>query len=180
MKKILVLSFGLLVLMASCKKSNSSTDSTSTNVSFSMDGATKYFNSAITATKVRAGSSTVVSVTGITSASAAVTESFTLLFNNTPSLDSITARTYTDTTSHFLVEAMYKTDFTSPNFYDAGTSFWHTAAAAGVQVANHLVVTITSIDSKSIKGTFSGDFYYRSDPSSSKKTITGGAFYANF
>ena len=145
-----------------------------------MDGATKYFNNTITATKQRAGSSTVVMVTGVTSASGAVPQSFTLLFNNTPSLDSITARTYTDTTSHFLVEAMYKTELTSPYFYDAGTSFWQTATAVGVQVANHLVVNITSIDSKSIKGTFSGDFYYRSDPSSSKKTITGGAFYANF
>ena len=144
-----------------------------------MDGSTKYFNNTIIATKQRVGNSTVVTITGAT-ASTSVPESFSLVLNNTPNLDSITARTYTDTSSHFLVEAMYKQDITSSNFYDAGTYFWQTATGAGVKVANHLVVNVTSIDAQSIKGTFSGDFYYRSDPSSSLKTITGGAFNATF
>ena len=38
-------------------------------------------------------------------------------------------------------------------------------------------IVITAIDSSTVKGTFSGDFYYMGDISGAKKTITNGDFY---
>jgi len=69
------------------------------------------------------------------------------------------------------VEALYVAPDASS--YDAGTAIVSTAK----NMVNHLTTTITSFTNGEIKGTFSGDFYYNSNPAGAKKSITNGAFY---
>ena len=47
---------------------------------------------------------------------------------------------------------------------------------AGVTISNHFKVTITAINSETIKGTFSRDFYEDGDPRAAKKQSATEAF----
>lgn len=61
--------------------------------------------------------------------------------------------------------------------YMAGAQLASAAAQAGAPLKDHFQLVITYLDSASIKGTFSGDFYYHGDISGAKKTLTNGDFY---
>ncbi|HWK02920.1 MAG TPA: hypothetical protein VNS58_04785 [Puia sp.] len=173
MKKKLALSVITIILFASCKKNNSSS---SYQITASVDGKAKNFNINASASKSTIYGATFISILGFTSPYTG--ESFSIDIDNSLSLDSIVAGTYTDTTSHFTVSGAHTRDTTT--LYEAGTILASDASNTGTALVNHLKLIITSIDNKSIRGTFSGDFYFNGDISAAKESITSGAFYVTF
>ncbi|MGZ8558968.1 MAG: hypothetical protein ACXWWC_11565 [Chitinophagaceae bacterium] len=98
---------------------------------------------------------------------------------NLPSGDDIIAADYPETYTDFEIVTTYKPDQASLGF-EAGTSFLEEANMAGVTNSNHFKVTITAINSETLKGTFSRDFYEDGDPRAAKKTISNGSFHIKF
>lgn len=187
MKKIYFLSLAVIVLFFSCQKSNTlkpitttppvtpttPTDVTPTPnyfITCDVDGVAKSFNANASATKTTTTwNFTILDFKGLISA--AGSETLSIGIDNSLSADSIVAGTYSDTSSKFSLEALYVSP--SATDYSAGT-----AVSVKTQSAiNHLTTTITSFSNGEIKGTFSGDFYLNSDPTSTKKSITNGSFY---
>ena len=66
------------------------------------------------------------------------------------------------------------------NEYESGQTVADDAATNNSTIANHFKVNITSIDGKTAKGTFSGDFYQDGDVTRNKISITNGEFYVKF
>ena len=77
---------------------------------------------------------------------------------------------WTDTSQKYAITGVYSP--ANGHDYAAGT-----VAVAGATITNHLKLTITSVDSTAVKGSFSGDFYLNGDLSGTKSTITNGDFY---
>ena len=186
MKKIYFLSLAVIVLFFSCQKSNTLKPLTTTPVTpttptsetpapnyfitCDVDGVTKSFNANASATKTTTTwNFTILDFKGLISA--AGSETLNIGIDNSLSADSIVAGTYSDTSSRFSLEALYVSP--SAVSYDAGTLITSKAKST----VNHLTTTITSFVNGEIKGTFSGDFYLNSDPTSTKISITNGSFY---
>ena len=175
MKKIYVASLSLLVLFASCKKSNSTDNSV--HFTCTVGGTAKTFNTGLIANKVVAYGVTTIDIHGISGATAGA-EAFELQIDNALSGDSIIAGNYTDTNTHFETDAVYDPNTSALNSYEAGNGMAADAVNAGVTIKNHFTVHITAIDAGSIRGTFSGDMFYNADVSSTVKTVASGDFYA--
>ena len=173
MKKI-ALSLALISVLLSCKKSNSS--STSYHMTASISGNAKNFNvTPPVAQETKTG--TVVndvSITGILNASTG--ESLILSIDNNFSDKSIVAGTYTDTSSTFNVQVVYAVNLATQ--YWGGSVTASDAAGAGSPVKNHIKIVITSIDDKTVKGTFSGDLFGGGDISATPTPMINGDFYA--
>lgn len=187
MKKMYILSLITTILFLSCQKSNTlkpittttppaSTTTTSETptpayfITCDVDGVAKSFNANASATKTTTTwNFTILDFKGLISA--AGSETLSIGIDNSLSADSIVTGTYSDTSSKFSLEALYVSPTASD--YGAGTL----VSSKTQSTINHLTTTITSFINGEIKGTFSGDFYYNSDPTSSKKSITNGSFY---
>jgi hypothetical protein len=172
MKKIL-LSMALISVFMSCKKSNSSSGP---HMTANVGGTAKTFNTSVLATKLGSGGAMAITVAGF--ASSNKTEAFTLQLDNLSSGDAITAKTYADTSSGYNITCTYINS--SLGQYIGNNVTWNDALAVGVTVKNHTKVVITSIDSTSISGTFSGDLFPNADVSQTPTTVTSGDFYAKF
>lgn len=172
MKKISILSLVLIGLFLSCKKSNSG-PSSSYHMTATVNGTAKTFNIGTIATKITNGNVTLITITGFGSTTTG--EALTVTIDNGFGASTIGAGTYSDTTAKFDVGGTYL--ISAGQQFVAGTSVVQTMGAV---ITNHLKLIITAMDSQTIRGTFSGDYYYNGDPTSSKKTITNGDFYAKF
>ena len=79
--------------------------------------------------------------------------------------------TWSDTSTNYEITGAYLV--TPYEGYGAGNFVAALAADSGVHITNHLTIIVTAMDGTSVKGTFSGDFYYEATPTVAKKTITG-------
>ena len=87
--------------------------------------------------------------------------------------------TYTDTTTQYELAGIYWVD--NYHAYGAGTSMYQINLRLGsAPIVNHFKLVVTAIDSSSIKGTFSGDYYSGGSTDSARKTVTNGDFYLPF
>jgi hypothetical protein len=170
-KKITLLGFLLTALTFSCKKNNSSK---SFHLVATIDGKAETFNVNLTATKA----GTDVFFSGASSATAASGEVLLFALIGSPGHPSFPVGSYSDTTSNIDMQATYRQALDSQ--YEAGTPTAATALATTTPIINHFTVVITAIDSVSIKGSFSGDYFLDGVPGNAKKTITNGDFYAKF
>ena len=175
MKKILILSFGLVAVFASCKKSNPT--SNSPHLTCTIDGSSQSFNSGLVAVKQSTGGVYTLQISGSSAATGGSSFVIQMSSITVGGTDSFTVRSYPDTSSLFNTGATYIPAVSSPfTFYEGGSY----PVSGSVRVTNHTVITITAIDTKSVKGTFSGDFFLNGDASSTKKSVTSGDFYATF
>jgi hypothetical protein len=141
----------------------------------SIDGTSKSFNIAVVATRQSTGNTTVVDIVGVLSPITGESMNLTITnSNNTP----IKAGVYTDTTAGFDLEAIYTAN--ASIIYNAGNAVNAAAKVSGATIANHFKLVITSIDSASVSGTFSGDFYLASIVPGTTKSVTSGDFSAQF
>jgi hypothetical protein len=148
MKKLLIATIAIVLISLSCKKSGSSSGSYYFKGSANDTALT--FNVNATAILDSTGGFTTLALTGNVS-SAANLQGLTLDINNTPSGKPIVAGTYTETNM---------TDFVVGGVYNpGGTSVVYGAGEFGTPT-NPLTITISSIDKNTVKGTFSGDFFY--------------------
>jgi hypothetical protein len=164
------------ILIIRFKKSNS----TPNYLAMAVDGSTKDLSTALFANKHYVGGTASINIHGFIYGGL---EDFSLYLDNSNSHDSIGVGTYTDTSSRFTIKAVYT--LYSPHvgptdFLTGGNHLATAAAAAGIAITNHFVMTITYMDLHYIKGTFNGDVYSRDDPSRPKQSITNGNFYAKY
>ncbi|HEV3325066.1 MAG TPA: hypothetical protein VG052_05655 [Puia sp.] len=171
MKKTTLLAILLAGLSFCCKKSNSSA---SYHLTATIDGQARAFNTNLTATW--AGSN--IAFSGASSATSSPGEELLFALIGSPQQPSFPVGSYPDTASGFDVQATYRQTLTSQ--YEAGTPTAGTALVTGKTITNHFTLIITAIDTVSIKGTFSGDYFLDGSPANAKVTITNGDFYAKF
>ena len=174
MKKIFILSIFLAALSSSCKKSSSGGGASTYYIKASMDGVAKTFNVGAMAVKFSSSGITSLSIVGSVS-SAANLEGINIGINNSPSSKPIVAGTYSETST---------TDFATGAVYNPGSATIVYGAGIYPSPTNPLTVIITAIDNNTVKGTFSGDFYYENTSTAqigpAKKTFTNGSFYVKF
>jgi hypothetical protein len=171
MKKICIALFACLAIFSlSCKKSNSGKNSAFIKV-LSNDTA-RTFNVNAIAHEFKTGDVTLLSITG--NANTSTIEGIALQIKtaaNTP----IIAGTYSELdTDDFVTTGQYDPNKDAAKF-----------VAGGVSSFNPLKIVITSIDDKTVKGTFSGAFFFTSassipQPSENPKNFTQGEFSVNF
>ncbi|MDO6434814.1 hypothetical protein Q4E93_29650 [Flavitalea sp. BT771] len=171
MKKILLFTVTIALFSLSCKKS--STSGSPYYIKASVDGTPKTFNVNAMAMKMSVGM-TSISVVGNVK-SAADLEGINITINNSPSGKPIVAGTYSESDA---------TDFAAAAVYNPGSQTIVWGAGDYPNPPHPLTIVITSIDDKTIKGTFSGDFYYTNTATAQfgpdKKTFTNGEFYVKF
>jgi len=172
MKKTLLFTVTIALFTLSCKKS--STSGSPYYIKATVDGTAKTFNVNAMAMKMTAAGITSISVFGNVK-SAADLEGINIGINNTPSSKPIVAGTYTETNT---------ADFVTAGVYNPGSQTVVWGAGQYPSPTHPLTIVITSIDDKTIKGTFSGDFYYTNTATvqigPDKKTFTNGEFNVKF
>lgn len=171
MKKVYFFYLAALGLFISCKKDKND-DPGSYHISCKVDGAAKTFNS--TALAVRGTADAKGLAINGTSAMTETADAFAFVVSDIET--EVGTGTYThDGTGYMLLGGYHDGPLNTD--YDAGTELSAEAAANDKTITNHFKVVITSIDNKTVKGTFSGDFYADGNLDGDKKTLTEGSFY---
>jgi len=174
MKKIFTLSLCLAIISISCKKSGSGGSTSSYYMKATIDGTAKTFNVDALGQKFTSGGVTFIGASGNVTTPTSSLEGMGITINNSPSQKPIVAGTYSETASpDFAAGAVYNPGSATIVY---GTGLYPTT--------NPLKIIITAIDNSTIKGTFSGDFYYSNSSTQqigpTKKTVTNGEFYVKF
>lgn len=136
-------------------------------------GTAQTFNVSPLAISVSNGGLTMVSIEGFSSNSS-TTESLAIAWTSTTPGLTFGTGTYYDTVTSYATIGTFVPSVSQS--YVSGSGVTGIAAGSGVTVTNHLKIIITAVDSTSVKGTFSGDFYYMGDITGAVKTITNGDF----
>jgi hypothetical protein len=154
-----------LCVFVSCKKSGGSSSS-DYHFTATVDGQSQSFNLSPLAVKVTNSGVSMIAFEGFAgnqSNQQVIAMSWTSLYAG----QNLTVGNYSDTASKYALGGNYNPSITVS--YVAGSGI--------MTGGTNLKMTITSIDSTAVKGTFSGNFYLNGDPSSPKKSITNGDFY---
>lgn len=163
---LIAVSFGLFV---SCKKNSSS--SSSYHFTATIDGTAQTFNTTPLATRLTVYGITQIGIDGFSGSSSSNIQSLSIGWQSSTPGAKFGVGTWTDSSQNYAVVGVYAPvtlqDYASGNAVTAGTNY----------KGNHLTITITSMDSTAVKGTFSGDFFLQGNLSGTKKTITNGDFY---
>jgi len=170
MKKLSLILLAFACTFISCKK-----DKDSYYFRCNIDGTARTFNFSTYAHKETENGLTGYGTGGFATASMDG-DWIGIWIDNDPSTDDIVAGVYEDSSPDFSVLGTF-TDGAAGIDYESGTSIYEDAITYGHTIANHFKVTIQSIDGKTIKGTFSGDFYPNGNLDGTKKSITNGEFY---
>jgi hypothetical protein len=97
-----------------------------------------------------------------------------LYLANYPGNNEITTGMYRDTAHQYLFLSTYAQDGID---YESGQTLADEAETNSITLANPLKLTISSLTSNSVQGTFEGDYYVDADPVNGQKvTITEGKF----
>jgi hypothetical protein len=175
MKKFFILAVSFVVLFSSCKKEKSNNDY---HVSFNVEGVSKKFTGYTFAHIDSAGGDVELTILG-----ARTTTSYDdylgIYINNFPGGGNIPAGEYRDNSANFTVLTTFQ-NLTNGNEYEAGQTVNDDATQNNITITNHFKVTITSIDGRTARGTFSGDYFKDGDPTGNKVSITNGDFYVKF
>lgn len=174
MRKLTLITLLLLTLFVSCKKENGDDDYYFT---FTVNGVNKSYSGFIAAATDTSGAYVELTILGATS-STSFDDYLGIYLNNSPSTDNIVPGQYEDLSADFTLLTTYGANGKD---YESGQSVAEEAAANGITLTNHFKVNITSMDSKSVKGTFSGDYYDAGNVQTGEKlTITNGSFHVKF
>ena len=153
-----------LCVFASCKKSGSS--SSDYHMTATVDGQSQSFNLSPLAVKVTNGGLSIIALEGY-AGNQSNQQIMAMSWTSYSVGQILVAGNYSDTSSKYALGGNYNPSISVS--YVGGNNI--------MTGGTHLKMTITSIDSTAVRGTFSGDFYLNADPSSPKKTITNGDFY---
>jgi len=156
-----------LCVFTSCKKNGGS--SSGYHLTATIDGQSQSFNVNPFVFKVTNGGASIISIEGYAGNQSNQQIMAISWTSYSPSVILIPGN-YSDTSSAYSLEGVYNPSISVS--YVGGNGL-----TANMSNSNHLKMTITSIDSTAVKGTFSGDFYLNGDASSPKKSITSGDFY---
>jgi hypothetical protein len=176
MKKLSALAISALILFSSCKKEGSGNDNY--HVSFTVDGVSKSYTGYAIAHGDTTGSDIELTILGAKSVNS-YDDYFGIYINNYPGGGNIPAGQYSDNSADFTVLSTFQNG-SNGNEYEAGQTMADDAVYYNVPIANHFKVNIISMDGKTARGTFSGDYYQDGDIRSNKISITNGDFYVKF
>jgi len=157
--KLLLLSFGVLLALSSCKKS-SSTPSTTGTITVTIDGSTQTFNFGAAAHVDNTSGFNSLSIIGVQSATSS--NSLIIGVNSTTP---IAAGTYTGASSQ--TDMSYTQSTGAIYQFDGGNS------------ASNATVVIKSISSTTVQGTFSGTLELINGSGAATKTLANGSFNLN-
>jgi hypothetical protein len=174
MKKISIIAICLLVLFGSCKKGSDN----NYHISFSVDGVKKSYSSYAVAHIDSTAGDIELTILGAKTA-LSFDDYFGIYINNYPGGGNVPTGEYQDNSANFTVLSTFQNS-ANGNEYEAGQSVAEDAVYYNVPIANHFRVTITSMNGKTAKGTFSGDYYQDGDVHSNKISVTNGEFYVKF
>ena len=151
----------------SCSKGD---DGGTYHITCTIDGANTSFNTTALAhiDVDPSGPGRDIIIHGLTGAGATA-GTFGFALTNLPGYDSIKAGVYPDTQTKYEVLASYSGNASLPDDYEAGTSTFQEAVRAGNTITNHFTVTITSLTAQTVKGSFSGDFFFNGDAKGQKE-----------
>lgn len=174
MKRFSVAVVFLLVLLSSCKKNNSDEDY---HVSFTVDGVSKTYTGHVLAHADTTSGFITLTILGTNSPSS-FDDYIGIYLDNSPGGADINIGQYEDNSATFTLLTTYALNGTD---YEAGQSVAEEAVFYNVTIPNHFKVNISSMDGKTAKGTFSGNYYPDGDvQSGTKLNITNGDFYVKF
>jgi len=183
-KAIFPLALALCVFV-SCKKSNPSSgpansgSSNTYHLTANIDGKAQNFNFNLLADDTVILSQTQITIQGYTGTSGDNVQLFGLAWTN-QSADTFSLGTWSDTSTQYTtVGIYYPNNADLNNAYESGTNITGQASRDGFTV-NHFKLIITAKDSKTVTGTFSGDFYYQGLVSGGEKKTIYGDFYARW
>ncbi|HEX7845561.1 MAG TPA: hypothetical protein VF476_07125 [Chitinophagaceae bacterium] len=169
MKKIILLFIPVLIIFSGCKKDKDD----EYYVSFTVNGTPKKFTGYPIGSLQESGVVKELYIIGAASA-LADDDYLGIYMNNYPAFGNFTPGEYTDGSTTFTVLATYENGGFS---YEAGQSVAEEAVTHNVTIANHFKVTITHMDDKVMRGTFSGDFYEDGNVQTGTKiSIANGQF----
>lgn len=173
MKKPLFFAALALGALLSCKKNSSGNNSA--HITATVDGKNKTFNFSAVASRVTAYNSTYYSISGF-AGNSPTTETMQLSIIALTNGVALKPGTIVDTSTQYAITGIYSATLTEP--YEAGSQVYGNTIGSGEPpITNHFKVTVTALDSTSIRGTFSGDFYQYGSTDSTKKTVTNGDFF---
>jgi hypothetical protein len=174
MKILSFIALFCIVLLVSCSKEKGNDNF---HVSFKVDGTDKTFTGYVVAHRDTITGFYTLEVIGATTMTS-FGDYMGIYINNDPGHGNFNPGDYKDNSATFTVLANYVNNSIS---YDAGQSIAQDAVSYNVTIAHPFKVTITDINTSTIRGTFSGDFYKDGDVQGSAKVyITNGDFYAKF
>ncbi|MFI5161042.1 MAG: hypothetical protein ACHQHN_07175 [Sphingobacteriales bacterium] len=159
--RLLLLPLCVLFVLTSCKKNSNTTGNTTGTITVNIDGTAQTFNVGATAHVDNTGGFYTLSLIGVQSASAA-NSIIVEVTNSSP----IVAGTYTGTNSQ------------------ADMSYTQVSGSAvyqfdGSNNASNATITIKSISSTNVQGTFSGTLEIITGAGTSSKILTNGTFNLN-
>jgi hypothetical protein len=158
--RLLLLPFFVLVVLSACKKHSSTTNTTGT-ITVNIDGAAQTFNVGATAHVDNTSGFYSLSLIGIQSASTANS-----IIVEVTSDSPIVARAYTGTNSE---ADMSYTQVSGNAIYQFD----------GSNSASNATITVKSISSTNVQGTFSGTLELINGTGATSKTLTSGTFNLN-
>lgn len=174
MKKLLLFSVVLSLVITSCKKDKGNDDY---YFRFTVDGTAKAYSGFIAAHLDSSAGYVELTLLGANSQTS-FDDNMGIYINDFPAQKEIKPGVYPDNSSDFTV----LTTYTNSNVdYEAGQSVAEEGVLWNVPITNHFKVTITTLSKESVSGTFSGDYYEDGDVrTGTKLVITNGAFHLKF
>ncbi|WP_431214007.1 hypothetical protein ACQ86N_03740 [Puia sp. P3] len=164
MKKLSFFCVLSLCVFAACKKSGGS--SSDYHFTATIDGQSQSFNTSPLAVKVSNAGVSMIAFEGF-AGNQSNPQVMAVSWNSFYAGQNLVVGTYGDTSSKYAIGGNYNPSISVT--YVSGSSI--------MTGGTHMKLTISSIDSTAVRGSFSGDFYLNGDPSSPKKTVTNGDFY---
>jgi len=174
LKKTALLIAASLGLLMSCKKNSNS--SGSYHFTATIDGKAQTFNVSPLATRLSYMGVTEIAIEGFNGTTSTNTQVLSIGWTaEPPSTTVFGTGNWSDTSQNYSTVGTYVVSTNEQ--YVSGSGVTGAATSTGTKGINDLKITITSIDSTAVKGTFSGDFYLMGDITAKKTTITNGDFY---
>lgn len=164
MRKIIALS-SLVLLLMSCKKNSDDSSVAANSIQANIGGTTYNFNVSAKATKMDGTGYHFISIAGADANSASANVIGIIANSNVP----VTTGTYNENDAVNYGSLSFSVNISTGNTYiDAGST------------TNPVIVTITSLTSTNIQGTFKGDIYLGGSTSAAKKVVADGKFNVPF
>ena len=174
MKKLLFTLLAFSIILASCTPDDPDVNY---HVSFTVNGTSKTYTGHVLAHLDTAQGYITLTIIGAHNPTS-FDDNMGIYLNNFPGGGAISAGIHNDNATDKTLLTTYVNNNIS---YEAGQSIAQDAVNYGVTIPNHFKLTITSMGSQTIKGTFSGTYYEDGDvQTGTPLEISNGSFFVKF
>jgi hypothetical protein len=167
MKKMVIYVLVIAAIVASCDKENSTELDNNYDLNCNIERIPATFDFSADGAVINDSGTTALGEIGQTGDSVHASVFRFAIFSLKDSVK-VPLGTCTDNETRFEAEHIY-TDMYNVVDYSAGQEMYDKSVAAGVTIQNHLIINITELTDKIVRGTLSGDYYPNSEISGSIK-----------